>query len=83
MSDDICSAIKTKEEMKDIHKLSEIFLEAMLASRIGSIVITTGLNSDNGLNVGVQSNLGGASLTLKLLKECVSKLEEDLSRPAQ
>lgn len=83
MSDDICSAIKTKEEMKDIHKLSEIFLEAMLASRIGAIIITTGLNSDNGLNVGVQSNLGGASLTLKLLKECVSKLEEDLSRPAQ
>lgn len=76
-------AIKTKEEMKEVHALCEVFLEAMLSSRIGAIIITTGLNSDNGLNVGVQSNLGGASLTLKLLKECVSKLENDLSSPAQ
>ena len=76
-------AIKTKEEMKEVHALCEVFLDAMLSSRIGAIIITTGLNSDNGLNVGVQSNLGGASLTLKLLKECVSKLENDLSAPAQ
>jgi len=83
MSEDICSAIKTKEEMKDVHELSKVFLEAMFASKVGAIVITTNLNSDNGLSVGVQSNLGGASLTLKLLKECVRKLEEDLSAPAQ
>lgn len=69
--------------MKEVHALCEVFLDAMLSSRIGAIIITTGLNSDNGLNVGVQSNLGGASLTLKLLKECVSKLENDLSAPSQ
>lgn len=69
--------------MKDVHAICEVFLDAMFSSKVGSIIITTNLNSDDSLSVGVQSNLGGASLTLKLLKECVKKLETDLSAPAQ
>ena len=70
-------------ETQDIKEVTTLFIGTLLALQTGAIVITTRLNGKESLEIGVQSNLGGQALTLKLLKECVSKLEEDLSSPSQ